>query len=195
MQQSRSVAGDGPLNVLGIAGSLRARSFNRALLAAARELAPERLVITPFELREVPLYDGDEDRDGARPAGAQRLKDAVAACDGLLIVTPEYNHGIPGVLKNAIDWASRPGMRSPLAGKPVAMMGAAPGLIGTARAQLHLENVLMSTQSHVMPHPGVLVGAAAQKFGDDLRLTDQATRDFVGAFLRQFAEWIERMKR
>lgn len=182
-----------PLRVLGVAGSLRAGSFNRALLRAARELAPDGLRIDPFDLDGVPLYNGDLDRDGVRPEAVERFKAAIAEADGVLIATPEYNYGIPGLLKNAIDWASRPALRSPLAGKPVAGVGAAPGVIGTARGQEHLKLVLLATQSLVMPHPGVVVNRAAEKFDDTGRLTDEETRAFLRDFLGAFRDFVRRV--
>ena len=182
-----------PLRVLGVAGSLRDGSLNRALLRAAAELAPEGMRIEPFELDEIPLYNGDLDRDGVRPEAVERFKAAIAEADGLLIATPEYNYGIPGVLKNAIDWASRPALRSPLAGKPVAGMGAAPGVIGTARGQEHLKLLLLATQSLVMPHRGVAVNRAAEKFDDAGRLTDEETRAFLGDFLAAFRDFVRRV--
>lgn len=183
------------IEVVGIAGSLRKASHNRRLLAAARELAPEEMRIDVFELDEIPLYNGDLDTDESRPEAVVRLKEAIARADGVLFVTPEYNHVIPGVLQNAIDWASRPGMRSPLAGKPAGIMGAANGVIGTARGQQHLKLTLMGTLALVMPHPGVAVGLAPQKFDVEGRLIDEPTREFVAAYLKQFADWVRRMNR
>jgi chromate reductase len=122
------------MRVIGIAGSLRRESYNRSLLEAARALAPAALTIVPFQLNDIPLYNADYDADHLRPAEVTRLKQEIAEADALLVVTPEYNHSVPGVLQNAIDWASRPGGKSPLAGKPAAVMGASTGAIGSARA-------------------------------------------------------------
>jgi chromate reductase len=182
-----------PVRVLGIVGSLRRDSLNRRLLAGAARLAPEGVRIEPFDLAEIPLYNGDLDTDAARPEPVRRLKQAVAESDALLIATPEYNHSVPGVLQNAIDWLSRPAGKSPLAGKPVAIMGASPGAIGTARAQSQLKVVLMSTLAHVMPHPGVAVGQAPEKLAATGEITHEPTRDFVAAFLRDLASWARRM--
>lgn len=133
---SRSHHGAGA-RALGIPGSLRSGSYNRALLRAARELAPEGMGIDTFELHDVPPYNGDVEAEGdPRPVVA--LKQAIREADALLIATPEYNRGLPGVLKNAIDWASRPPLASPLARKPAAVMGASTGMGGTARAQEQL---------------------------------------------------------
>jgi chromate reductase len=180
---------------MGIAGSLRRGSYNRSLLDAARALAPASLTIVPFQLDEIPLYNADYDADHLRPPEVARLKQTVAETDGLLIATPEYNHGVPGVLQNAIDWASRPGLKSPLVGKPVAIMGASTGAVGTARAQQQLKLVLMSTLALVMPHAGVLVGQAAQKFEASGTLGHEPTRQFVAAFLAEFERWIARVGR
>jgi chromate reductase, NAD(P)H dehydrogenase (quinone) len=122
-----------------------------------------------------------------------RLKAAVAAADALLLVTPEYNHSVPGVLQNAIDWASRPGMKSPLAGKAAGIMGASTGAIGTARAQQQLKLVLLGTLSLVMPHAGVLVGQAKEKFDASGTLTHEPTRQFVAAYMKEFETWVRRV--
>jgi chromate reductase len=161
------------------------------LLHAAVDLEPDRLVITSFDIGRVPLYNADLDDDEQRPEGAAALKHAVAESDGLLIAAPEYNHSVPGVLQNAIDWASRPGLKSPLRHKPVAIMGASRGLIGTARAQQVLKLTLMSTLALVMPHPGVAVGQASDKFADGA-LVHAPTREFLTAFLTDFVAWLDR---
>ena len=181
-----------PLQVVGIAGSLRAESWNRKLLAASVELAPATLAIVPFDIASIPLYNGDLDSDERRPEPVQRLKEAVSLANGVLFVSPEYNHSVPGVLQNAIDWISRPAGKSPLAAKPVGLMGASRGLVGTARMQQVLKLTLLSTLARVMPHPGVVVGTAHGKFDESGRLTDAATRDFVTAYLIQLAEWISK---
>lgn len=184
-----------PLTVLGIPGSLRAGSFNRRLLEAARELAPDGVTVEIFDLDGVPLYDADLDTDRARPEPVRELKRAIGEADAVLVATPEYNHSIPGVLKNAIDWASRPAGGSPLREKPVAIMGASPGTIGTARAQQHLESVLLSTLALPLPHPGVAVGRAREKFGegDDGRLVHEPTRTFLRSFLEDLEAWTRRV--
>lgn len=181
---------DSALRVLGIAGSLRERSLNRALLRAAAELTPETMEIRIFDgLREIPPYDADVEERGAPPPVAA-LREAIAAADGLLFVTPEYNYGIPGVLKNAYDWASRPAKSSVLLGRPAALMGASGGMSGTARAQLALRQAMVFTRTPAMPGPEVLVARAAERFDDDLRLTDEKTRAFVADFLERFEGWI-----
>jgi len=181
------------LRILGIAGSLRRDSYNRKLLAAAVELAPEPLRIEVFDLIDIPLYNGDLDADGRRPEAVERLKRAISETHGLLIASPEYNHSVPGVLQNAIDWASRPGGKSAFVGKPVAIMGASPGVIGTARAQQQLKLVLMSTLALVMPHPGMVVGQAAEKISSEGGLIHEPTRKFLEAFLRDLRDWTLRV--
>lgn len=181
------------IQVLGIAGSLRRASYNRMLLDASRALAPEDMRIESFDLRDVPMYNGDLDTDAARPADAQRFKQAVADADAVLIASPEYNHSVPGVLKNAIDWASRPGFKCVFTGKPVAIMGASGGPVGTARGQQDLKLILMSMLALVLPHPGVAVGLAPEKFDASGSLTHEPTRQFLAAFLGEFRAWTKKV--
>ncbi len=178
------------MRVMGMCGSLRQGSYNRAVLQAAMELAPAGMEVRIWDrLGEVPHYDGGLDADGVRPEAVEDLKRTLAEADGLLIVSPEYNYSVPGGLKNAIDWASRPAGKSPFAGKPAAVAGASTGAIGTARGQAHLREVLYACHARVMPHAGLLVGAAAQKITDG-RLQDEQTRAFLAGFLEHFAAWI-----
>jgi chromate reductase, NAD(P)H dehydrogenase (quinone) len=176
-------------NVVGFAGSLRRGSYNRALLRAATELAPPALHIVIHELDEIPLYNGDVEAAGA-PPGVVRLRDAIRKADGLLIATPEYNHGVPGVLKNTIDWLSRPPGDSALNGKVAAVMGASPGMTGTARGQSQLRQAFVFTNTYALLQPEVLVGRAHEKFDAEGRLVDQATRDFLATFLQRFTALI-----
>jgi len=185
-------AGRGTLKVLGFAGSLRAGSFNRSLLRAAVELQPPGMEITSFDLSPIPLYNGDvEARGDPEPVAA--FKAAIAQADALLIATPEYNFGIPGVLKNAIDWASRPPRGSVLQGKPAAIMGATPGMGGTGRSQMQLRQVFVFTQTYALLSPEVLVARAQEKFDASGRLTDENTRQFVGQLLQALADWTRRL--
>ena len=177
------------LQVLGFAVSLRQASFNRALLRAAVEAAPPGIAIRAYDIADVPLYNGDVEAAGD-PPGVTAFKDAIRGSDGLLIVTPEYNYGVPGVLKNAIDWASRPPGKSALDRKPAAIVGATPGPGGTYRGQYHLRMALQFPQMRVMPMPEVMVSAAHEKFDGEGRLTDDATRERLGKVLEAFAEWI-----
>jgi chromate reductase, NAD(P)H dehydrogenase (quinone) len=183
---------DRPLTVLGIAGSLRRASHNRGLIRAAVEVAPPGIRVIPYELAEIPLYNADvEELDDPEPVAA--LKAAIAAVDALLIATPEYNHCVPGVLKNALDWASRPARRSVLTDKPIAIMGASTGRGGTARAQAHLRDGLTYTRGLVLPLPEVLVPESVAKFDADGNLTDPGTRADVRDLLVALAAWTRRL--
>jgi chromate reductase len=182
-----------PLSFLGIAGSLRRLSFNRGLIRAAVELAPNGITVVPYDVSDVPLFDADVEAQGD-PEAVVRFKRAIADADGLLIATPEYNHCIPGVLKNAIDWASRPPRASVLTDKPVAIMGATPGQGGTARAQAQLRDGLTYTNGYVLPLPEVLVPLARDKFDAESNLTDAETRTQVVDLLKAFAAWTRRLR-
>ena len=162
------------MRILGIAGSLRSASTNRGLLRAAQELAPPGVEIVIFDLRDIPLYDGDVEAQGD-PDPVAAFKRAIRDADALLIATPEYNRGVPGVLKNALDWASRPALASPLAGKPVAVMGASTGQGGTANAQRHLIEALSFPHARVLEEPRVLVSSSYEKCVDG-NLVDEETR-------------------
>src|SRR5918992_3492155 len=179
------------LKVLGISGSLRKGSFNTALLRAAQELAPHGMEITIFDLADIPLYNGDVEAAGD-PESVSALKSVIRNADGVLFATPEYNHSMSGVLKNAIDWTSRDLSVGSLQGKPVAMMGAG-GMAGTARAQLHLQNVLAEAGALVMVKPGVLVTFPWQKSDEVGQLIDEDTRAFLRRHLDFFGEWIQRV--
>lgn len=182
----------GTLRVAGFAGSLRAGSYNGALLRAAAELAPGGMTIEILDIGSIPLYNADVEAEGD-PEPVAAFKRAVGAADGLLIATPEYNLGVPGVTKNVIDWASRPPRQSVLDGKPVGIMGATPGMGGTARGQSQLRQAFVFTNSYAMPQPEVLVRRASELFDPDGRLVDEATRAHVAKFLAAFAVWIERL--
>jgi chromate reductase len=182
-----------PVTFLGIAGSLRRLSFNRGLIRAAVELAPDGITVIPYDFSEVPLFDADIEAEGD-PEPVARFKRAIAEADGLLIATPEYNHCVPGVLKNAIDWVSRPPRASVLTEKPVAIMGAATGAGGTARAQAQLRDGLTYTNGYVLPLPELLVPLASQKFDADGDLTDPEARRQVVDLLKAFAAWTRRLR-
>jgi chromate reductase len=179
------------LRICGLAGSLRAGSYNRALLRAARDLAPAGLSLEIFDLAEVPLYNGDVEAQGD-PEGVARLKAAIAGADGVLMATPEYNHGVPGVMKNAVDWASRPPRGAPLGGKPVGIIGASPGMTGSARGQSQLRQAFEFTNSYCMPQPEILVFKAHEKFDADGKLIDETTTRYLAAYLVAFAAWVRR---
>lgn len=180
------------LTILGIAGSLRRASFNRGLIRAAVELAPAGLAVTGYDLDDIPMYNGDVEALGD-PEPVAAFKRAIAGADALLIATPEYNHCVPGMLKNAIDWASRPARASVLTGKPVAIMGASPSGGGTARAQAQLRDGLAYTNGFVLPLPEVLVPLATDKFDADGDLIDQATGAEIRDLLVALAAWTRRL--
>jgi len=182
--------------VLALAGSLREASFNRKLLAAAAECAPATLqVIVYRDLASVPLFDEDLERAGdGGPEGVRRLRREIDSADGLLIATPEYNQSIPGVLKNAVDWLSRPGPQEVLAGKPVAVIGATVGRWGTRLAQAALRHILHANQALILPQPLMFVREAEQLFDADGKLADQPTRNDLRELLGAFAQWIESVR-
>ncbi len=182
-----------PLNVVGIAGSLRRSSFNRGLIRAAVEAAPAGMRITIHDLGDLPLFNADVEALGD-PDPVRRLKEAIGAADALLIATPEYNRCVPGVLKNAIDWASRPARHSVLTNKPVAIMGATTGGGGTARAQAHLRDGLGYTNGLVLPQPEVLVPFAKDRFDETGDLRDAETKEAIRDLLLALADWVRQLR-
>jgi Predicted flavoprotein len=178
-----------PLRVLGFAGSLRKGSYNRALLRAAQDLAPDEMRIDIVDLAEIPLYNGDVEAEGD-PAPVAAFKAAIRDAEALLIACPEYNHGVPGVLKNAIDWASRPPRDSPLNGKRAGIIGASPGMTGSARGQSQLRQAFGFTNTYAMLQPEVLVARAHEKFDPQGRLTDEITRKFLAQYLVTLHDWL-----
>jgi len=185
--------GPDTLRVVGIAGSLRRGSFNRGLIRAAIELAPPGMHIVSYELDAIPMFNADLEATGD-PEPVRQLKEAIGSADAVLIATPEYNHCVPGVLKNTIDWASRPPRRSVLTNKPIAIMGAATGGGGTARAQAHLRDGLAYTNGLVLPQPEVLVPFATSRFDEAGNLHDARTRDAVRELLVALAEWVRQLR-
>jgi len=180
-----------PLVVLGIAGSLRKESFNRALLLAAQELVPEGARIETFELDGIPAFNQDEETN-PHPKVVE-LKQRVRAADAILFVTPEYNYSIPGVLKNAIDCGSRPYGDSAWTGKPVAIMGASIGSIGTARAQYHLRQTFVFLNMYQVNQPEVMVSNAHKRFDQEGKLTDDTTKKLVQQLLSELVNWTKRL--
>jgi len=179
------------VQVLGIAGSLRQGSYNRALLRAARELAPEDMEIQIFDnetLTMIPPYNEDI-RQQDEPETVEILKREIEHADALLFAVPEYNHSMSGVLKNAIDWVSRPPSESPLDGKPVAIMGASIGRSGTARAQMHFRQTCVFTNMLPLNKPSVQVTHAADKFDADGQLNDENTRRYVKRLTGALLDW------
>jgi len=184
---------DGSLKILGFAGSLRKGSYNRATLRKAVQLAPDSVDIEVFELDDIPLYNGDVEARGF-PEPVQEFKSKISEADALLIVTPEYNYSIPGVLKNAIDWASRPPTETPLDGKPVAIMGASTSRFGTVRSQLHLRQACYALNMPVLPKPEVHIASAREKFDGNGNLIDERTIAQVQKLLNAFPQWVARFK-
>lgn len=180
------------INILGFAGSLRKNSFNRAILRAAVELAPLDISIETFDLEGIPPFN--QDLEGNAPEKVKDFKSKIRAADAILIATPEYNYSIPGVLKNAIDWASRPYRDSAWQGKPVGIMGASPGMLGTARAQYHLRQSFVFLDMHPVNSPEVMVPFAHEKIDQNGRLTDEKTREKIKELLISLAEWTRKLK-
>src|SRR5882762_7789134 len=170
-----------PIRILGIAGSLRRKYYNRAALRAAQQLAPEDAVLDIVELDGIPGFSEDDERQP--PAQVVELKKRIREADAILLVTPEYNYSIPGVLKNAIDWASRPYGDSAWADKPVAIMGASVGLFGTVRAQYHLRQVCVFLNMYAVNQPEVMIGNAAENFDARGQLTNERTKDLIRQLL------------
>jgi chromate reductase len=181
-----------PLRILGIAGSLRQQSFNRAALRAAQKLAPDGAMLEIFELDGIPPYNQDKEREP--PDVVVRLKRAIRQADAILFVTPEYNYSIPGVLKNAIDWASRPYGDSAWGGKIAAVMGASVGALGTARAQYHLRQVFVFLNIHAVNQPEVMIGNAAERFDANGNLTDEKTKSLITSLLKNLVEMTKQMQ-
>jgi chromate reductase len=180
-----------PIVILGIAGSLRKESFNRSLLRAAQELAPEGARIETFEIDGIPPFNQDEETN-PHPRVAE-LKQRIRAADAILFVTPEYNYSIPGVLKNAIDCASRPYGDSAWTGKPVAVMGASVGTLGTARAQYHLRQTFVFLNMYPVNQPEVMVSNAQKRFDQEGKLTDDTTKQLVRQLLSELVNWTKRL--
>lgn len=181
------------LQVLGVAGSLRKASFNAAILRAAGRLAPDNVRIETFDLAPIPLYNEDVRQAGFPPAVAD-LRARIATADAVLIVTPEYNYSMPGVLKNAIDWASRP-PEQPFDAKPVGIMGASPSRLGSARAQYHLRQSFVFLNALVMNKPEVMIARVNELLDEDGQLADEATAGFIREHLAALAEWTRKQRR
>lgn len=176
-----------PISILGFAGSLRKHSYNKSLLRAAMELLPKDAKLEIFDLEGIPQFN--QDLETRMPEKVKEFKAKIRVTDAILIVTPEYNYSIPGVLKNAIDWASRPYGDNSFEDKPVAIMGASPGRIGTARAQYHLRQVCVSLNMHPINRPEVFVTFAHEKIDDNGKLKDEATRKIIRELLENLIAW------
>src|SRR5690348_8778146 len=179
------------IKVLGICGALRKGSFNMMALRVAQNLVPAGMKIEIADISAFPLYNEDVKAQGFPPA-VQAFRDQIAAADALLFATPEYNYSMSGVLKNAIDWASRP-PAPPVLGKPVAVMGATPGMWGAQRAQYHLRQCFVFLNMFPVNKPEVFIAQAASKFDAQGKLTDQATRDVIGQLMVALRDWTRRL--
>ena len=180
------------IHILGIAGSLRRNSYNRAVLRAAQQLVPDDATLDIFELDGIPVFNEDDEKQP--PARVVEFKKQIRAADAILLVTPEYNYSIPGVLKNAIDWASRPYGDNAWAEKPVAIMGASIGRLGTARAQYHLRQVFVFLKMHALIEPEVMIANAAEQFDAHGGLKDEATKKLIRELLGNLVSWARRLK-
>ncbi len=180
------------MNVLGVSGSLRKGSWNTSVLRAAQALAPAGMTIEIGAIGDIPLYNEDV-RSAGLPASVERFRREIAAAEALLVVSPEYNFSVPGVLKNAIDWASRP-PNQPFDGKPVAIMGASGGAIGTARAQYHLRQIFVFLNVFPVNRPEVMIGNAPQRFDAEGNLTDETSKEFIRQLLRNLVDLTRRIR-
>ncbi len=180
------------MHFLGISGSLRQQSFNTAALRACQQALPAGLTMTLADISTVPLYNDDVYRQGF-PDVVQQLREQVRGADALVIATPEYNYSIPGVLKNAIDWISRPPAQ-PFDGKPIALLGATPGGLGTARSQYHLRQVFIGLNGRLLNRPEVFISGAPDKFDDQGRLSDAGTVANLGKMLEALAGWARQLQ-
>jgi chromate reductase len=177
--------------ILGFAGSLRKGSYNRSLLRAARELVPEGVVLEIFDLEGIPPFN--QDRENEPVEQVREFKARIRAADAVLIATPEYNYSIPGVLKNAIDCASRPHGDNAFEHKPVAMIGASTGMLGTARAQYHLRQCFVFLSCFALNYPEVMVPFAHEKIDKDGTVVDQKTRELIRQLLESLVAWTIRL--
>jgi chromate reductase len=176
-----------PIRILGIAGSLRRKSFNRAALRAAQQVVPQDTVLDVFELDGIPVFSEDDEQQP--PAKVVEFKKRIREADAILFVTPEYNYSIPGVLKNAIDWASRPYGDNAWTDKPAAIMGASMGTLGTARAQYHLRQVFVFLNIPALNQPEVMIGNAGEHFDGEGNLKNEATKNLIGQLVANLVGW------
>lgn len=177
--------------ILGIAGSLRKGSYNRSALRVASELLPDGAHMDIFELDGLPMFNQDDEKNP--PARVTEFKAAIRAADAVVIATPEYNYSVPGVLKNAIDWASRPYGDSAWRQKPVAVMGASGGTLGTARAQYHLRQMFVFLDMYPLNQPEVMIAAAHEKFDEQGNLKDEKTRELIRKQMAALVDWSRRL--
>lgn len=180
-----------PVSILGIAGSLRKESFNRMALKAAQQLVPADTHIEVFDLRGIPPFNQDEEKNP--PDAVTEFKQRIRAADAILLATPEYNYSVPGVLKNAIDYASRPYGDNAWKDKPVAIISASPGMFGGARAQYHLRQSFVFLNMHPVNQPEVMIGKAHEKFDANGNLTDEVARKLISQLLQNLVDWTRRL--
>src|SRR3972149_10862423 len=183
----------GKIIVLGFVGSLRKDSYNKAILRAAVELAPEKMRIEVFDLEGIPPFN--QDLESQPPKRVKEFKARIKAADAILIATPEYNYSIPGVLKNAIDWASRQYGDNSFEGKPVAIISASIGMLGGARAQYHLRQTFVFLNMHPFNRPEVLVAFAKEKFDENDRLKDEMSKKFIKELLEGLVAWTKQLRK
>ena len=178
------------IKILGIAGSLRQKSYNKGLLRAAQQLVPSDVEIEIFDLNGIPLFNEDDEKNP--PEHVLEFRRKIRQADAILYATPEYNYSMAGVLKNAIDWGSRPYGQSSWHGKPTAIMGASPGILGTARSQYHLRQVFVALDLKDMKQPELMIANAGQKFDSSGNLTDEKTREYLERFLAAFIAHVKK---
>ena len=176
------------MKILGISGSLREGSYNTLLLAVASELVAQPVELEVFDLAGIPFYNEDDDGE-IKPEPVLALLAAIESSDALLLATPEYNHSVPALLKNAIDWASRPAFKSVLTNKPAGILSASMSSVGGARAQMHLKDILASTLTPVYPCPDYLLPMAQNSFSADGDLTDATATRRLQRYINEFASW------
>ena len=178
------------INVVALVGSLRRESHNKALAQTAQSVAPDKMKVTIWPLDDIPVYNNDVEVEQGFPAAVAAMRDALAAADGIIFATPEYNGSVSGVLKNAIDWASRGGL---LANKPVATMSGSPGALGATKAQEHLRQICLHLGMYVLPRPTIAVPQFHNKIADGA-VTDEATQGFIRQQMEAFYDWILKLK-
>jgi chromate reductase len=180
------------LKIIGFAGSLRKGSYNRSLLRSAGQLLPQDTILEIFDLSDIPPFN--QDLEANMPAKVNEFKSKIRESDALLIATPEYNYSVPGVLKNAIDYASRPYGDNPFDDKPVAIMSASVGMLGGARAQYHLRQMFVFLNMHPINSPEVIVTSASNKFDAEGNLLDENTKKFLTQLLQNLSNWTRRLR-
>ena len=183
---------DDTIRIFGFAGSLRRDSYNKALLRAALELVPDDAELETFDLEGIPPFNQDLDREP--PAKVKDFKSGIRAADAILIASPEYNYSIPGVLKNAIDWASRPYVENAFDGKPIGLMGASPGMVGAAMAQYDLRRCCVFLNMYPLNRPEVIVSYCEDKIDPSGRVTDGHTREKIRQLLQALVPWTRRLR-